>query len=50
MLDWGQQNFLNCPLPDKRLQQRAYVIGQAFASRFGSINGVWGCQITQKSL
>jgi len=35
MLDWGQQNFLNCPLPDKRLQQRAYVIGQAFASRFG---------------
>ncbi|MBC6474651.1 MAG: hypothetical protein GDA48_19135 [Hormoscilla sp. GM102CHS1] len=35
MLDWGQQNLLKCPLPDKRLQQRAYGIGQALASRFG---------------
>ncbi len=35
MLDWGQQNFGNCPLPDKRLQQRASAIGQALTGRFG---------------
>ncbi|MBC6478631.1 MAG: hypothetical protein GDA56_13505 [Hormoscilla sp. GM7CHS1pb] len=33
-------------MPDKRLQQRAYKIGQALAGRWhGSINGFFGYKI-----
>lgn len=36
MEGWGNQNFSNCQLGDRRLNKRALKIGQALGERFGS--------------
>jgi len=35
MLDWWMKNFASCDLGDKRLNDRAFLIGKALSQGFG---------------